>query len=162
MFPSNTQLNTHVDKISFSLRLLRKTHSNGDEKKLFSLLEKEDGFKYKFDVIKKDPKNMPYYIRMRQYFYGNSSVQFHYERKLVFCFYPLLWCVVQDPTKELLRYLNSTCRQVGFKTNISQMELTMDFDYCLKLQEFFWKHLFLKRNRGYPRFVGKGLKKIFL
>ncbi len=145
-----------IDKASFSIFIL----GTETEKDIFKALINL-GFKYDYDVIKKDKMNMNYYIRMRQYFYGNSSVLFHYERKHGSCFYPSLWCVVQDPTKELLCYLDSLCNALGFSTKVSQIELAIDFQYCRKLHRFLKRHLQLKYNRGSPCLVGKGITKSY-
>lgn len=150
------RVSSHIDKVSLSIL----SNSRSNEKELFSALENV-GFKYDCDVKKKDPKNMPYYKRMRQYYYGNSAILFHYRCKPNAIFRPHFWCVIQDPSKEVLHYLDALCNSFGFITSLSQIELAMDSPYKYKLQEFFWKHLFVKRNRGDSRFCGKGIEKSF-
>jgi uncharacterized protein YqgQ len=72
-----------------------------------------------------------------------------------------MWVVIQDPTKEVLHHLDALCNSFGFITSLSQIELAMDFPYKYELQEFFWEHLFVKRNRGTSLFCGKGVEKSF-
>lgn len=153
----NLRLFSHIDKVSLSIS----SNSRCNEKGLFTAL-KNVGFKCNYDIRKKDPINMPYYKRMGKYSYGKSSILLRYKRKYDAGFRPHLWVVIQDPTKEVLHYLDAVCNSLGFVTKVSQIELALDFfPYKCKLQEFFWEHLFVKRNRGDSLFYGKGIEKSF-
>ncbi len=153
---SKSHLSSHIDKISLSIKCI----SRSNRKDLFSAL-KDIGFNYGYDVSKKGPKNMPHYKRIRQYRYNNSLISLFYKRKIKAKFIPHIWIVIQDPTREILHTLDALFNSFGFVNKVSQIELALDFPYKYKLHEFFWKHLFVRHNRGNPVFCGKGSEKSF-
>lgn len=158
---SQGDVSPHIDKLAFSIPCNNKICNSKSREKDFFLAIKNIGFKYKHDVTKKDPKNMPYYKRMRQYCYGSSLITFFYKRGFKAKFRPHMWCIIEDPCTEAIHYLDSLCNSFGFITSLSQIELALDFPYEFEFQEFFWKHLFVKRNRGDSRFCAKDIEKSF-
>lgn len=62
---------------------------------------------------------------------------------------------LHDPKMGTIQRLNALCNSLNIRTIFSQIELAMDYPYDCQLHEFFIEHLFVKNNRGTPRFIGK-------
>ena len=144
-----------IDKISFSIFIL----GNASEKELFEALPNLGFGKCKYDYRIKNKKMK--YKRIRKYIFENSVIVFTYKRRKDTNFLPNICCTFQDPSRPVLNLLDLICNSLGFITKASQIEISVDFDYCPKLHEFFKKHLYVKYNRGNPCFVGKGDKKSY-
>ncbi len=76
--------------------------------------------------------------------------------------YPCMGINIYKPDKNTVDWFDAICNSLRFMTTLSHVELTIDFSpYRYALQEFFWKHLFLKYHSGGVCFFGDDVSKSF-
>ena len=97
------------------------------------------------------------YERIKRYYSCITGIEVSilYKRISTCRMYPCMGITIYKPDIKTVDWFDAICNSLGFLTTLSHVELTIDFlPYEYGLQEFFWKHLFLKYHSGNVSFVG--------
>ncbi|MFQ5964690.1 MAG: hypothetical protein ACE5KZ_10425 [Candidatus Scalinduaceae bacterium] len=146
-FLSNSVIYPHIDRMYFSCNSI----VDKPEETLFSVL-KDNDYKCKYDRWAK----RGIYDRIKRYCSSETGINVSIlynciSRRLM---YPCMGIIIYKPDIKTVDWFDAICNSFGFLTTLSHVELTIDISpYEYGLQEFFWRHLFLKFHRGNSCFV---------
>ena len=147
-FLSNSVIHPHIDRLTFSCNSI----IDKPEEILFSVLN-DNGYACKYDRwIERGA-----YDRIKRYYscVREIEVSILYKRMSTCRMYPCMRVIIDSPDIKTVDWFDAICNSLGFLTTLSHVELAIDFSpYEYGLQEFLWKHLFLRYNSGTVRFVG--------